>query len=97
MVIDESPLQTVASRRLGQYNSYTNKIAVSMCSGHALDPWWQESEGETQGDVEEISRAGDEGSRVELGPGDEACNGQATLAFFGVGLMCDPARRGLSK
>ena len=46
--------------------------------------------GETQGDVEEISRAGDEGSRVELGPGDEACNGQATLAFFGVGLMCDP-------
>ena len=47
--------------------------------------------------MEEISRAGDEGSRVELGPGDEACNGQATLAFFGVGLMCDPARRGLSK
>ena len=47
--------------------------------------------------MEEISRAGDEGSRVELGPGDEACNGQATLAFFGAGLMCDPARRGLSK
>ena len=42
-------------------------------------------------------RAGDEGSRVELGPGDEACNGQATLAFFGVCLKCDPARRGLSK
>ena len=40
--------------------------------------------GETQGDVEEISRAGDEGFRVELGPGDEACNGQATLAIFGV-------------
>ena len=51
--------------------------------------------GETQGDVEEISRAGDEGSMVELGPGDEACNGQATLAFFG--LMCDPTRRRLSK
>ena len=40
---------------------------------------------------------------TEETPGDwkmgliEACNGQATLAFFGVGLMCDPARRGLSK
>ena len=50
-----------------------------------------------EGDVEEISRVGDEGSRVMLGPGDEACNGQATLAFFCVGLMCDPTRRGLSK
>ena len=75
-----------------------NAADIHSKSGHALDPWWQESEGETQGDVEEISRAGDEGGyRVELGPGDEACNGQATLAFFGVGLMCDPARRGLSK
>ena len=53
--------------------------------------------GGTQGDMKEISRVGDEGSRVELGPCDEACNGQATLAFFGVGLMCDPTRRGLSK
>ena len=50
----------------------------------------QESEEETQGDVEVISRTGDEGSRVELGPCDEVCNGQATLAFFGVGLMCNP-------
>ena len=32
---------------------------------------------------------------VELGPGDDACSGQATLAFFGVvGLMCDPTPRG---
>ena len=59
--------------------------------------WTPGGEGETQGDVQEISRARDESSRVELGPGDEACNGQATMAFFGVGLMCDPARRGLSK
>ena len=50
-----------------------------------------------QGDMEEISRAGDEGPWVELGPGDEACNGQATLVFFFVDLMCDPTRRGLSK
>ena len=47
--------------------------------------------------MEEISRAGDEGSWVELGPGDKACNGQATLAFFGVGLTCDLTRRGISK
>ena len=66
-----------------------NVADIHSKSDHALDPWWQESERETQGDVEEISRAGDEGSRVELGPGDEACNGQATLAFFGVGLMCE--------
>ena len=45
-------------------------------SGHGLVLWWLESEGETQGDVEEISRAGDEGSRVELGPGDEATDRQ---------------------
>ena len=31
------------------------------------------------------------------GPGDEACNGQATLAFFGVGLVCDPTRRELTE
>ena len=75
-----------------------NATDIHSKSGHALlDPWWQESEGKTQGDVEEIIRAGDEGSRVELGPGDETCNGQATLAFFCVGLMCDPTRRGLSK
>ena len=37
--------------------------------------------------MEEISRAGDEGSRVKLGPGVEASNGQATLALFGVGLV----------
>ena len=74
-----------------------NAADIHSKSGHVLDPWWQESDGETQGDVKEISRAEDEGSRVELGPGDKACNGQATLAFFGVGLMCDPTRRGLSK
>ena len=51
-------------------------------SDQALDPWWQENEGKTW--------RRDEGSRVELGPGDKADNGQATLAFFGVGLMCDP-------
>ena len=73
-----------------------NAADIHSKSGHALDPWWQESEEETQGDVEEISRAGDEGSRVELGPSDEACNGQATLAFIGVVHMCDHTRRGLS-
>ena len=70
-----------------------NAAYIHSKCGYALDHLWQESEGETEGDVEEISRAGDEGSRVELGPGDEACNRQATLAFFGVGLMCDPTRR----
>ena len=64
-----------------------NAADIHSKSGHALNYWWQESEGETQGDVEEISRAGDEGSRVELGPGDEACNGQATLAFL-VSALC---------
>ena len=36
-----------------------------------------------------VEQALDEGSLVELGAGDEACNGQTTLAFFGVGFMCD--------
>ena len=53
-----------------------NAADIHCKSSHALDPWRQESEGETQGDVEEISRAGDEGSRVELGPGDKATDRQ---------------------
>ena len=41
--------------------------------------------------------ARDEGSRVELGPGRKASSGQTTMAFLGVGLMCEHARRGLGK
>ena len=47
-------------------------------------------------DVEKVRGARDEGSRVELGPGRKAGSGQTTMAFLGVGLMCEHARRGLS-
>ena len=36
-----------------------NAADIHSKSSHALNPWWQE--GETKGDVEEKSRAGDEG------------------------------------
>ena len=39
----------------------------------------------------------DEGPRVELGPDRKAGSGQNTMAFLGVGLTCEHARRGLSK
>ena len=48
-------------------------------------------------DVEKVRGARDEGSRVELGPGRKAGSGQTTMALLGVGLMCEHARRGLSK
>ena len=48
-------------------------------------------------DVEKVRGARDEGSRVELGPGRKAGSGQTTMAFHGVGLMCEHARRGLKK
>ena len=51
--------------------------------------------------MEEI-RGGDpwsknEGSRVELGPDRKAGRRQTTMAFLGVGLMCEHARRALSE
>ena len=42
--------------------------------------------------MEKIHGARDEGSRVELGPGRKAGSGQTTMAFLGVGLMCEHAR-----
>ena len=42
-------------------------------------------------------RERDEGSRVELGQGHEAGSRLITMAFLGVGLMCEHARIGLSK
>ena len=48
----------------------------------ALDTWWQESAGETRGDVETISGAGDENTRMELGPNHEVDSGKKTLTFF---------------
>ena len=34
---------------------------------------------------------------MELEPGRKAGSGQNKMAFLGVGLMCEQARRGLSK
>ena len=51
----------------------------------------------TKRDVENVCGARDEGSRVELGPGRKAGSRQTTMAFLGVGFMCEHTRRGLSK
>ena len=64
-------------------------------NSHALDPRRKQEERTTKRDVEKVRGARDEGSRVELGPGRKAGSGQT--AFLGVGLMCEHARRGLSK
>ena len=40
-----------------------------------LDPWLQESAGQTEGDVEKISEAGDENTLMELGPSHEVGSG----------------------
>ena len=45
-----------------------------------LDSWWQESTGETRGDMEKINGAGDENTGMELGPSHEVGSGQKTLA-----------------
>ena len=39
-----------------------------------------------------MNGAGDESTRMELGPSDEVGSKQKSVAFFGCGLMCDPAR-----
>ena len=45
--------------------------------------------GETKGDMEKISGAGDENIWMELGPSDKIGSRKKTL-FFGCGLICDP-------
>ncbi len=47
--------------------------------------------------METTSWAGDEGNRIELGTGGEVGEGQATLAFPGIGLMYRHARRRISE
>ena len=59
--------------------------------------WKQKEAGTTKRDAEKVRGARDEGSRVGLGPGRKAGSGQNTMAFLCVGLMCEQARRGLSK
>ena len=53
--------------------------------------------GTTKRDAEKVRGARDEGYRVELRQGRKACSGHNTMAFIGVGRMCEYARRGLSK
>ena len=54
-------------------------------------------EGTTKRDTEKVRGARDEGSRVALGPVRKTGSGQTTMAFLGVSLMCEHARRGLNK
>ena len=74
-----------------------NATDIYSKNSHALDPRRKQEEGTTKRDAEKVRGARDEGSRVELGPGCKAGSGQTTMAFLGVGLMCEHARRGLSK
>ena len=46
--------------------------------------------------MDEIRGVRNKGSRVELGP-DRKVGSRQTMVFLGVGLMCEHARRGLSK
>ena len=73
-----------------------NATDIYSKSSHALDPRRKQEAGTTKRDVEKVHGERDEGSRVELGPVREAGSGQITMAFRGVGLMCEHARRGLS-
>ena len=74
-----------------------NATDIYSKNSHALDPRRKQEEGTTKRDVEKVRGARDEGSRVELGPGRKAGSGQTTMAFLGVDLMCEHARRGLLK
>ena len=74
-----------------------NATDIYSKNSHALDPRRKQEEGTTKRDVEKVRGARDEGSRVELGPGRKAGSGQTTMAFLGVGLKCEHARRELSK
>ena len=74
-----------------------NATDIYSKNSHALDRRRKQEEGTTKRDVEKVCGARDEGSRVELVPGRKAGSGQTTMAFLGVGLMCEHARRGLSK
>ena len=47
--------------------------------------------------MEEMRGARNEGSSEELGPDRKAGSRQTTMAFLGVGLVCEHARRGLTK
>ena len=68
-----------------------NATGIYSKNNHALDPRRKQEEGTTKRYVEKVRGARDEGSRVELGPGRKAGSGQITMAFLGVGLMCEHA------
>ena len=89
------PISLEVKKRRWRWIGHVNRIHSK--SSHALDPRRKQEEGTTKRDVEKVRGARDEGSRVELGPGRKAGSGQNKMAFLGVGLMCEHARRGLSK
>ena len=74
-----------------------NATDIYSKNSHALDPRLKQEEGTTKRDVEKVRGARDEGFRVKLGPGRKAGSRQTMMAFLGVGLMCEHARRGLRK
>ena len=74
-----------------------NATDIYSKNSHALDPRRKQEEGTTKREAEKVCGARNEGSQVELGPGRKAGSGQNTMAFLGVGLMCEHVRRGLSK
>ena len=57
----------------------------------------KEGERKTKGNMETLGREGNEGSRMDVGTSSTLVQRQTALGVSGNGLMCDVARRGLSK
>ncbi len=64
---------------------------------HAIDPRRKEKTEPAKRDMEKICREGDEYEGLEPGSSADVGEGQTTLAVPGVGLMCNPTRRGINK
>ena len=87
------PISLEIKKRRWRWIGHVNRMPPTSIPRIAIHwtPRRKQEEGTTKRDVEKVRGARDKGSRVELGPGRKAGSGQNTMAFLGVGLMCEHA------
>ena len=62
-----------------------------------MDTNWKQEEEQIHGDMETLCGEGDERKRMDMGTSSALVPRQTGMEVYGDGLMCIPARRGLSK
>ena len=94
-----TPLSQVIKRRRWTWIGHINRMhPTSIPKGCTqMDASWKEKERKTKRDVAKIGGERDERQRLDVGTNSTLVPGQTGMEISGDGLMCFPARRGLSK